>query len=85
MGYAGEAATVAIDWAFERLDWVEVIHCIDPENHSSAALARRLGSTNRGLSTLPPPFEDHCVDIWGQSSSAWAGAPRRLVRKRPRA
>ncbi len=70
-GYAGEAAAAAMDWAFDHLGWAEVIHCIDPDNHASAALARRLGSRNRGLSAMPPPFEDHCVDIWGQSAAEW--------------
>ncbi|HZZ88363.1 MAG TPA: GNAT family N-acetyltransferase, partial [Caulobacteraceae bacterium] len=31
-GYATEAATAAIDWAFDHLGWIEVIHCIDAEN-----------------------------------------------------
>ena len=47
-GYATEAASAAIDWAFDHLGWTEVIHCIDPENVASQAVARRLGSTNRG-------------------------------------
>ncbi len=70
-GYAREAAIAAMDWAFEHLGWAEVIHCIDPENHPSAALAKRLGSRNRGLSAMPPPFETQCVDIWGQSAAEW--------------
>lgn len=70
-GYALEAAVVSIDWAFEHLGWTEVIHSIDPANTPSQALARRLGSTNRGPGRLPPPFETAPIDIWGQSREAW--------------
>jgi len=70
-GYAMEAATAAIDWAFDHLQWPEVIHSIDPDNHASKALAVRLGSSNRGPGRLPPPLEDHPVDIWGQTRDQW--------------
>src|SRR5215831_6409992 len=48
-GFATESATAAIDWAFEHLGWTDVIHCIDPENAPSQAVARRLGSRNLGV------------------------------------
>lgn len=70
-GYAREAATVAIDWAFEHLGWTEVVHSIHPDNVASQALARRLGSVNRGPGRLPPPFEDAPIEIWGQSREQW--------------
>lgn len=70
-GYATEAATAAIDWAFEHLGWSEVIHTIAPENTASQALAARIGSANLRQGRLPPPFEDVRVDIWGQSRAAW--------------
>ena len=70
-GYATEGAARAIDWAFAELGWTEVIHCIDPENAGSIAVARRLGSANRGPGTLPPPFEAYPVDIWGQTREQW--------------
>ena len=70
-GYATEAATAAIDWAFANLGWREVIHSIAPENTPSQALAARLGSVNRGPGTLPPPHEDVRIDIWGQSREDW--------------
>ena len=71
-GYCTEACAAAIDWAFDTLGWDEVIHCIDPDNLPSAAVARRLGSTNRGPGVLPPPFQDHAVDLWGQTKAEWA-------------
>ena len=70
-GYATEAATAAIDWSFANLGWSEVIHSIAPENLASQALARRLGSTNRGPGRLPPPHEEVRIDIWGQSREDW--------------
>lgn len=70
-GYAVEAAEATIDWAFDRLGWSEVIHCIDPANVNSQKVALRLGSANRGPGRLPPPFEDAPIDIWGQSREAW--------------
>ena len=70
-GYATEAGTAAIDWAFANLGWDDIIHCIDPDNTASQNVARRLGSTNRGRGRMPPPFEDAVVDIWGQTRAQW--------------
>ncbi|MFA5683101.1 MAG: GNAT family N-acetyltransferase [Lysobacteraceae bacterium] len=70
-GYAREAATASIDWAFETLGWTEMIHCIDPDNRASQALAHRLGSANSGVGRLPPPFETLPVHIWRQSREQW--------------
>ena len=75
-GYAVEGATAAIDWAFDHLGWTEVIHCIDPENTPSQRVAERLGSTNRGPGRMAPPFENHRVDIWGQTRQQWRARPR---------
>jgi RimJ/RimL family protein N-acetyltransferase len=65
-GYATEGAAAAIDFAFDRLGWTEVIHAIAPDNVASQAVARKLGSINRGPGHLPAPFADSPVDIWGQ-------------------
>lgn len=70
-GYASEGAVAAIDWAFANLGWDDVIHCIAPDNLASQALARRLGSVNRGAGKLPAPFEDHPIEIWGQTRADW--------------
>lgn len=77
-GYAVESGMAAMDWAFEALGWNEVIHCIDPGNLASQKVAQRLGSTKRGPGRLPPPLDDHPIDIWGQSRAQWA-----TRRKRP--
>jgi RimJ/RimL family protein N-acetyltransferase len=69
-GYAAEAATAAIDWVFDHLGWSEVIHCIDPANLASQAVAARLGSTILRQDMMPPPIEIP-IDIWGQSREQW--------------
>jgi RimJ/RimL family protein N-acetyltransferase len=70
-GYGVEAATAALDWAFDVLGWTEVIHIIAPENLPSAALAKRLGSQNQGPTRMPSPLDEHVVDAWGQSAEQW--------------
>ena len=70
-GYATEAATAAIDYAFEVLGWDSVIHCIDPANIASQRVAMRLGSQNLGPGKLPAPYEHSATDIWGQARGEW--------------
>jgi len=70
-GFATEAACAAMDWAFDKLGWHEVIHCVAPENLASQLVARRLGSVNRGPGKLPPPLDASVVDIWGQTRAEW--------------
>lgn len=70
-GYAFEAAAAAIDWSFDALGWIEVIHSIHPDNVRSQALAQRLGSRKRGPGRLPPPREDMPIEIWGQTREEW--------------
>lgn len=78
-GIALEAATAAIDYAFDALGWEFVIHCIDPDNRPSQRLAERLGSRNLGPTTLPAPFESFPVDRWGQSKTQWRERAQRLL------
>ncbi|HST93102.1 MAG TPA: GNAT family N-acetyltransferase [Brevundimonas sp.] len=70
-GYGVEAATAAIDYAFDVLGWTDVIHCIDPQNTPSQRLAERLGSSNLGPTRLPPPFHELAMERWGQSREQW--------------
>lgn len=77
-GYAAEAATAAIDWAFDTLGWDSVIHCIELlRRHVGRVDAQRLGSRNRGPGRLPAPFEDAPIEIWGQSREEWRARSRR--------
>lgn len=71
-GFALEGATAAMDWAFDHLGWDHIIHCIDKANAGSIALALRLGAqVEREDVPIPPPYEMHKVDIYGQSKAAW--------------
>jgi RimJ/RimL family protein N-acetyltransferase len=73
-GYATEAAAAAIDWAFDRLGWTEVIHVIDVGNVASQGVARKLGSRNRGRGRLPEPYAENVIDVWGQTKDEWRAA-----------
>ena len=75
-GYATEAATAAIDWAIDALGWTDIIHVIDPRNAPSQAVALKLGSRNRGRGSLPAPFADAVVNLWGQSAADWRSSLR---------
>jgi RimJ/RimL family protein N-acetyltransferase len=77
-GYATEAAIAAMDWAFETLGWDAVIHCIDPANAPSQRLAQRLGSRNRGVVKMPPPYQDLPTEMWGQTREEWFANRRKL-------
>ena len=70
-GYAGEGAIAAADWAFRTLGWRNMIHSIAPENVASQRVAQKLGSCNLGPGTLPPPFQNDRVDLWGQTFEEW--------------
>ena len=70
-GYAYEAAVASMDYAVDVLGWTDIIHTIAPDNIRSIRLAQRLGSTNRGPSALPPPFQGQPVDAWGQTADDW--------------
>lgn len=63
LGYATEAARIAIRWVFDELRWPDVVHRIHPDNIASIAVAGRLGS--RWLRSGRGAF-DGCVEIYGQ-------------------
>lgn len=70
-GFAKEAATAAIDWAFDHAGFVDVIHCIEPENAPSIGLARSLGSTRLRAGVQAPPPLSVIWDVYGQSREQW--------------
>jgi len=68
-GYAVEAARATIDWSFATFELEKILHCIDRENVSSQAVARRLGATIEGETVLL----GHPSDIWVTYRSKWMG------------
>jgi RimJ/RimL family protein N-acetyltransferase len=70
-GFALEAAIASIDYAFDELGWGSVVHCINPENRPSQALARKLGSRILRQDTMVASFGTEIVDVWGQDRSEW--------------
>jgi RimJ/RimL family protein N-acetyltransferase len=75
-GYAVEAASATLDYAFDVLGWNDAIHSIDPANLASQRVAVRLGAVNRGPGRLPPPHEGARVDLWGQTRDDWRARRR---------
>ncbi len=70
-GYAREGATAAIDYAFDILEWTDVIHCIDAKNAPSIKLAQRLGSRWLREAQAPKPIDQVTWQIYGQSADEW--------------
>lgn len=66
-GYASEAATAAVSWAFSHLGWDEARHRIDPGNAASIAVAERIGSSWLRTETND---EGDPVEIYGQTRSS---------------
>ena len=83
-GYAHEAAVASMDFAFDVLGWTDVIHCIDPGNRRSEALAERLGSRPLRLAVALPPPSTVSVTVWGQDRAAWRAAAAQRARGLPR-
>lgn len=77
-GYATEGAAAAMDFAFDTLGWTEAVHTIDPANTASHAVARRLGSTLKGPTRMPAPFEHLPVELWSQTRDEWRANRARL-------
>jgi RimJ/RimL family protein N-acetyltransferase len=68
-GYAVEAARASIDWVFATFEIDEIIHCIEPVNAPSQAVARRLGAViDRQGELFGKP-----TDIWVTSRKSWTG------------
>jgi RimJ/RimL family protein N-acetyltransferase len=59
-GTSSNAARAAIDWSFATFEIDRIIHCIDRENVTSQAVARRLGAR-----------KDHEIDLFGHVADLW--------------
>jgi RimJ/RimL family protein N-acetyltransferase len=74
-GYAVEAATASIDWAFACFEIDKIVHTIRPDNVASQKVAQRLGATIEGQVEL----FDHVTDLWVTRRDAWMARPRPQV------
>ena len=70
-GYAFEAASACIDYAFETLGWDAVTHLIADENIASQRLAKRLGSTPSEYVKLPGSLSGVELQVWRQRKREW--------------
>ncbi len=75
-GYGKEAASAAMDYAFDELGWERIIHVIDPQNKPSEALASALGSTIVSTVDELAGFGPMKLNIWGQSADEWRARKR---------
>ena len=66
-GYATEAATAAITWAFDHLGVDQLISVINPENTASLKVAERLGMTKSHDAEL----DGHPVTIMAIDRATW--------------
>jgi RimJ/RimL family protein N-acetyltransferase len=70
-GYAVEAATAALDWAFDDLGWRSVVHVIEAANTRSIRVAEKLGSSwTARVEKMPPPW-GQAAELYGQTAPAW--------------
>jgi RimJ/RimL family protein N-acetyltransferase len=70
-GYASEAATAAMGYAFLTQPVDRLISCIDPENKASQAVAERIGETRGERRELSVGTQKFPVDIWSISREEW--------------
>ena len=71
-GYATEAASCAMRYAFLTQPVEKLISCIDPDNKPSQAVARRLGETKGPRTELEVGGKRYPVDVWEISRQVWA-------------
>lgn len=67
-GYAVEAAGASIDWTFATFEIDHVIHCIEPDNAASQAVARKLGASIEGKAEL----FGNVADRWITRRATWS-------------
>ena len=71
-GYATEAATAAMHYAFLTQPVDKVISVINPQNKASQAVATRLGETKGPFHELVIAGKAYPTDIWSITRAEWA-------------
>jgi len=70
-GYALEAASASLDYAFNELGWDNVTHLIANENVASQKLAERLDSKPGESVNLPGSLSEVRLCVWRQTREEW--------------
>ena len=70
-GYATEAAKASLDFGFKTLSVPQLVSVIDPENFASLNVAKRLGYTKGGRSTITIYGRSFSGDLWEMPSDRW--------------
>ena len=71
-GYATEAATAALNFAFLTQSVDKIISCIHPDNTPSQAVAKRIGETKGPLSEVTVGGESFPIEIWSIARGEWS-------------
>ena len=70
-GFASEAASAALSYGFLTQSVDRLISCIDPGNHASQAVARRIGEQKGPRQDLVVGGQAYPVDIWSITRAEW--------------
>ena len=76
-GYATEAATAAMRYAFLTQPVDRLISCIDRDNVASQQVAQRLGETRDGTAVLRIAGKEYPVEIWAITRGDWVARTAR--------
>jgi RimJ/RimL family protein N-acetyltransferase len=70
-GYASEGAKAAMAFGFTELAFPKIVSHIDPKNHRSERVAKRLGQEPEGTVELPVGIERFRVVSWEIPRARW--------------
>lgn len=71
-GYATEAAKASLDYGFKTIKLPRLISLIDPENHASQGVARRLNYAKGGKATITIFGQSYELDVWEMTRDRWS-------------
>jgi RimJ/RimL family protein N-acetyltransferase len=71
-GYATEAAKASLDYGFKTLKLPRLISLIDPENHTSQGVAKRLNYAKGGKGTITIVGKSYELDVWEMTRDRWS-------------
>ncbi|PRY23696.1 RimJ/RimL family protein N-acetyltransferase [Aliiruegeria haliotis] len=63
-GFITEAMKRILPWVWDDLGWETCVSYVDPDNHRSAAVARRLGAVIDPDAAVPAGEEDEPLHVW---------------------